>query len=214
MKYKIIMSNIKRSGLLLVLSSPSGAGKSSISRAILAEDENIMLSVSATTRSMRESEVEGIDYNFYTKDKFQSMIDKNQFIEYAKVFDNYYGTPVRPVLDALDEGTDVMFDVDWQGGQILANKFTHDIVKIFILPPSISELENRLKKRAQDSNEVIKMRMKKSEVEISHWNEYDWVIINHDFKESVEKVKSIIQSERLKKNRQSGLVDFVGNLCS
>lgn len=208
------MSNIKRSGLLLVLSSPSGAGKSSISRAILAEDENIMLSVSATTRSMRESEVEGIDYNFYTKDKFQSMIDKNQFIEYAKVFDNYYGTPVRPVLDALDEGTDVMFDVDWQGGQILANKFTHDIVKIFILPPSISELENRLKKRAQDSNEVIKMRMKKSEVEISHWNEYDWVIINHDFKESVEKVKSIIQSERLKKNRQSGLVDFVGNLCS
>ena len=214
MKYKIIMSNIKRSGLLLVLSSPSGAGKSSISRAILAEDENIMLSVSATTRSMRESEVEGIDYNFYTKDKFQSMIDKNQFIEYAKVFDNYYGTPARPVLDALDEGTDVMFDVDWQGGQILANKFTHDIVKIFILPPSISELENRLKKRAQDSNEVIKMRMKKSEVEISHWNEYDWVIINHDFKESVEKVKSIIQSERLKKNRQSGLVDFVGNLCS
>ena len=208
------MSNIKRSGLLLVLSSPSGAGKSSISRAILAEDENIMLSVSATTRSMRESEVEGIDYNFYTKDKFQSMIDKNQFIEYAKVFDNYYGTPARPVLDALDEGTDVMFDVDWQGGQILANKFTHDIVKIFILPPSISELENRLKKRAQDSNEVIKMRMKKSEVEISHWNEYDWVIINHDFKESVEKVKSIIQSERLKKNRQSGLVDFVGNLCS
>jgi len=214
MKYKIIMSNIKRSGLLLVLSSPSGAGKSSISRAILAEDENIMLSVSATTRSMRESEVEGIDYNFYTKDKFQSMIDKNQFIEYAKVFDNYYGTPARPVLDALDEGTDVMFDVDWQGGQILANKFTHDIVKIFILPPSISELENRLKKRAQDSNEVIKMRMKKSEVEISHWNEYDWVIINRDFKESVEKVKSIIQSERLKKNRQSGLVDFVGNLCS
>ena len=194
MKYKIIMSNIKRSGLLLVLSSPSGAGKSSISRAILAEDENIMLSVSATTRSMRESEVEGIDYNFYTKDKFQSMIDKNQFIEYAKVFDNYYGTPARPVLDALDEGTDVMFDVDWQGGQILANKFTHDIVKIFILPPSISELENRLKKRAQDSNEVIKMRMKKSEVEISHWNEYDWVIINRDFKESVEKVKSIIQS--------------------
>jgi len=209
MKYKIIMSNIKRSGLLLVLSSPSGAGKSSISRAILAEDENIMLSVSATTRSMRESEVEGIDYNFYTKDKFQSMIDKNQFIEYAKVFDNYYGTPARPVLDALDEGTDVMFDVDWQGGQILANKFTHDIVKIFILPPSISELENRLKKRAQDSNEVIKMRMKKSEVEISHWNEYDWVIINRDFKESVEKVKSIIQSDR-----QSGLVDFVGNLCS
>ncbi|MFL2660302.1 MAG: guanylate kinase [Alphaproteobacteria bacterium] len=208
------MSDIKRSGLLLVLSSPSGAGKSSISRAILAEDENIMLSVSATTRPMRESEVDGVDYNFYSKDKFQSMIDKNQFIEYAKVFDNYYGTPARPVLDALDKGTDVMFDVDWQGGQILANKFTHDIVKIFILPPSIAELENRLRKRAQDSEEIIKMRMEKSEVEISHWNEYDWVIINHDFKESVEKVKSIIQSERLKKNRQSGLVDFVSNLCS
>ena len=208
------MNEIKRSGLLIVLSSPSGAGKSSISRAILADDDNIMLSVSATTREMRDGETEGVDYYFYEEAKFEEMIEKNQFIEHAKVFTNYYGTPAKPVLEALEAGTDVMFDVDWQGGQVLANKFTYDIVKIFILPPSIAELEKRLRKRAQDSEEVIKNRMEKSEVEISHWNEYDWVIINNDFDESVAKVKSIIQSERLKKNRQGGLISFVDELCS
>ncbi|MGB1361015.1 MAG: guanylate kinase [Alphaproteobacteria bacterium] len=208
------MTQIKRQGILLVLSSPSGAGKSTISRRILSEDDNLSLSVSATTREPRDGEVDGKDYHFLTKDKFKQMIDNDEFVEHAEVFDNYYGTPKQAVIDAIDDGKDVIFDVDWQGGQALFNKFPDNIVKIFILPPSIEELNKRLTTRAQDSQEVIASRMAKSALEISHWNEYDWVIINDDLEESIAKVKSIIQSERLKKTRQVGLIDFVKDLCN
>ena len=206
------MTSIKRRGILFVLSSPSGAGKSSIAKRILADCDNIKMSVSATTREPRSAEIDGKDYYFYSQDKFHNMVEKGDFLEYAKVFLNYYGTPKVPVMDALKKGHDVFFDIDWQGAQTLMENAGDDLVKIFILPPSTSELEKRLRNRAQDSCEVVAQRMSKSADEMSHYAEYDWVIVNEDFEKSVTAVKAIIESERLKRTRQIGLRDFVQNL--
>lgn len=204
--------HIKRRGLMLVLSSPSGAGKSTIAREILATDPQIELSISATTRPKRPGEVAGRDYIFVDKTEFNLMVNRGEFLEHAKVFDNYYGTPREPVMTALAKGHDVLFDVDWQGTQQLAESAPDDLVRIFILPPSTQELERRLYSRAQDSDEVVAKRMAKASDEMSHYSEYDWVIVNHDINESVQLVRSILTSERLKRRRQVGLSDFVKRL--
>lgn len=194
---------------MLVLSSPSGAGKSTIAREILATDPNITLSVSATTRPKRPGEVAGLDYHFVDTAEFNLMVNRGEMLEHAKVFDNYYGTPRQPVMDALSEGRDVLFDIDWQGTQQLAEEAEDDLVRIFILPPSTSELEARLKRRAQDPADVVARRMAKAADEMSHYPEYDWVIVNNDVNESVNQVRSILTSERLKRRRQIGLTEFV-----
>lgn len=197
---------------MLVLSSPSGAGKSTISRAILESDPNIAMSVSVTTRPKRPGEIEGKHYHFIDKTEFDLMVNRGQLLEHAKVFDNYYGTPRQPVMAALQEGRDVLFDIDWQGTQQLEESALEDLVRVFILPPSSHELERRLTKRAQDTAEVIAGRMAKAADEMSHYTEYDWVIVNRDIDESVENVRSILRSERLKRKRQVGLGEFVKGL--
>lgn len=204
--------HIQRRGLMLVLSSPSGAGKSTIAREILTTDPHVSMSVSATTRPKRPGEVAGHDYHFVDKTEFDLMINRGEFLEYAKVFDNYYGTPKQPVMDALASGKDVLFDIDWQGTQQLAENAPDDLVRIFVLPPSTHELERRLLSRAQDSQEVVAKRMEKAADEMSHYFEYDWVIVNHDINESVSLVRSILTSERLRRSRQIGLSDFVKSL--
>lgn len=203
---------VKRRGLMLVLSSPSGAGKSTISRRILDEDNEIAMSVSATTRPMRPGEKPGQDYYFVDKTEFDIMVNRGEFLEYAKVFDNYYGTPKTPVMEALEAGLDVMFDIDWQGAQQLAEQAKDDLVLVFILPPTTIELEKRLNKRAQDPPEVVARRMSKAADEMSHYPEYDWIIINENIEESVENVRSILRSERLRRHRQVGLSEFVKGL--
>ena len=203
---------INRRGLMLVLSSPSGAGKSSISRQLLDADDNLYLSVSATSRKRRPGEVEGVDYSFVSNEDFQLMINGEAFLEYAKVFDHYYGTPKAPVDQKLAEGSDILFDIDWQGTQQIKAKARDDLVTVFILPPSIAELERRLNKRGQDSPETVAKRMAKAADEMSHYPEYDYIIVNHDLAESVAQVKAILAAERLKRNRQIGLTDFVKSL--
>lgn len=203
---------VKRRGLMLVLSSPSGAGKSTIARRILDADDEITMSVSATTRPMRPGETPGTDYYFVDKTEFDLMVNRGEFLEYAKVFDNYYGTPKIPVMDALDSGLDVMFDIDWQGAQQLAEQAGDDLVLVFILPPTTIELEKRLNKRAQDPPEVVARRMAKAADEMSHYPEYDWIIINENIDQSVESVRSILHSERLRRHRQVGLGEFVKGL--
>ncbi len=200
---------VKPRGLLLVLSSPSGAGKSSISRALLAQNSDITMSVSATTRAPRPGEVDGKDYHFIDRDRFEEMVKQGEFLEHARVFDNYYGTPKAPVNAALAAGKDVLFDVDWQGTQQLAQNARDDLVSIFILPPSLAELENRLRTRAQDSDEVVKKRMSKAGDEMSHFPEYDYVVVNRDLDDSVRVVNLILSAERMKRHRQIGLADFV-----
>lgn len=200
---------IPRRGLMLVLSSPSGAGKSTISRALLAKHDDLTMSVSATTRPMRSGEVDGRDYIFVDSDKFKSMVQESEFLEYAEVFDNYYGTPRGPVEDSLRSGNDVLFDVDWQGTQQLRQNARDDLVSIFILPPSIAELESRLYSRAQDSEAVVKARMSKAASEMSHWAEYDYIIVNQDIDESVAQAEAILKAERLQRERQVGMLDFV-----
>lgn len=197
---------------MLVLSSPSGAGKTTISRAILARDKNIDMSISATTRPRRPGEKHGKDYLFMNVTEFNLMVNRQEFLEYAKVFDNYYGTPSAPVLDALDQGRDVLFDIDWQGTQQLAEKARDDLVSIFILPPSMSELETRLKKRAQDSPEVVAKRMAKAADEMTHYAEYDYIVVNRNVDESVEQVASILNAERARRDRMIGLGEFVKGL--
>ncbi|RED53524.1 guanylate kinase [Aestuariispira insulae] len=209
---KVDPFNIKRRGLMLVLSSPSGAGKSTIAREILATDPNITLSVSATTRPKRPGEVAGLDYHFVDTSEFNLMVNRGEMLEHAKVFDNYYGTPRKPVMDALAGGRDVLFDIDWQGTQQLAEEAKDDLVRIFILPPSTKELEERLKRRAQDPADVVAKRMAKAADEMSHYPEYDWVIVNNDVNESVHQVRSILTSERLRRSRQLGLGEFVKHL--
>lgn len=204
---------LKRRGLMLVLSSPSGAGKTTIAREILSRDDLITMSVSATTRRKRPGEVAGVDYHFVKKTEFNTMRNKGEFLESAKVFDHYYGTPVEPVMTALADGTDVLFDIDWQGTQQLVEKAPDDVVSVFILPPSHSELERRLYSRAQDPAEVVAKRMAKASAELSHYAEYDYIIINNHLGESVVRVMSILMAERLKRRRVVGLSDFVKRLC-
>jgi guanylate kinase len=200
---------IHRRGLMLVLSSPSGAGKTTLSRQLLDNDKQIQLSVSATTRARRPSEKDGVDYSFVDTATFSGMIDRGEFLEHARVFDHYYGTPRGPVEAALKAGRDVLFDIDWQGTQQLQEKGRDDLVTVFILPPSTRDLEKRLKTRAQDSPDIVAQRMAKAADEMSHYAEYDYTIINRDIATSLMELKSILTAERLKRERQLGLVDFV-----
>ncbi len=202
----------QRRGMMFVLSSPSGAGKTSLSRALIAADSHLTLSISATTRTMRPGEVHGSDYFFLTESDFLNRISDNQFLEYAKVFDAHYGTPASFVDEKLESGMDVLFDIDWQGTQRLRAKRPDDLVSIFILPPSMKELEARLHKRAQDDEETVLRRMTKASSEISHWDEYDYIIVNKDFDYSLMKLKAILEAERCKRIRRPGIRQFVANL--
>ena len=204
--------SIRRRGLMFVLSSPSGAGKSTISREILARDGTIAMSVSATTRPKRPGEVAGRDYYFVDKAAFNLMVNRQEFLEYAKVFDNYYGTPAAPVRAALAEGRDVLFDIDWQGTQQIAEQARDDLVSVFILPPSTAELERRLTRRAQDPPDVVARRMSKASDEMSHYAEYDYIIVNHGIEDSVDQAMSILKAERLRRERMVGLGEFVKGL--
>jgi len=203
---------IERRGLMLVLSSPSGAGKTTISRELLERDGGLVLSVSATTRPMRPGETEGVDYVFMNRARFDEMVRDGAFLEHATVFGHCYGTPRGPVEAALDEGRDVLFDIDWQGAQQVAEKAREDLVSVFILPPSTGELERRLRARAQDPEEVVRGRMAKAADEMSHWAEYDYIVVNEGVEASVAAVRSILQAERLRRERQVGLHDFVETL--
>ncbi len=203
---------LTRRGLMLVLSSPSGAGKTTISRALLKEEDNLVMSVSATTRPRRPGEQDGKDYFFVEPVDFNLMINRDELLEHAKVFNHYYGTPRAPVETALSEGRDILFDIDWQGTQQLAQKAGDDLVSIFILPPSTDALEKRLRTRAQDSAEVIAQRMSKASEEISHWREYDYVVVNEDVDHCLAEVKAILKAERLRTRRRAGLIDFVNRL--
>ena len=204
--------SIKRRGFMLVLSSPSGAGKTAIAHRILETEDNMSLSVSVTTRSARPGEVNGKDYFFVDRPTFDGMVQRDEFLEHAEFCGNCYGTPRAPVRKALEEGKDILFDIEWQGTQQIAENAREDLVSVFILPPSMAELERRLFSRAQDSEEVVRQRMATAAAEMSHWNEYDYVIVNIDFEESVKNVRSIIQAERLKRLRQSGLAGFVNTM--
>lgn len=201
-----------RRGLLLILSSPSGAGKSTLSRKLMAWDQDLSFSVSATTRSPRTGEVDGREYYFKTRAAFQAMVKDGQMLEHAEVFGNFYGSPRGPVEDAMTQGRDTLFDIDWQGGQQIKQAMRGDVVSIFILPPSIAELESRLRGRAQDSEQVIAQRMAKSQAEISHWMEYDYVIVNRDLDTAFGELVTILQAERLRRDRQPHLADFVRGL--
>ena len=208
----MIAKPISRRGLMLVLSSPSGAGKTTISRRLLDIDPNITMSVSVTTRPMRPGEQPGVDYYFIDLPEFDRMAESGDLLEHARVFGNCYGTPRSTVEQALGSGRDVLFDIDWQGTQQLAANARADLVSVFVLPPSGAELERRLHTRAQDSAEVIAQRMAKASDEISHWAEYDYVIVNNDVDESVTAVQAILRAERLRRNRQVGLPGFVQSI--
>ena len=203
---------ITRQGLMLVLSSPSGAGKTSIARALLKRVPGITMSVSATTRQRRPGETEGKDYFFVDEHQFKTDVNKGLFLEYAQVFDHYYGTPLRPVQDTLAAGGDVLFDIDWQGTQQIKAKAREDLVSVFVLPPSTAELERRLLSRAQDSAEVVAGRMARAADEMSHYPEYDYIIVNHYLEASIEAVHTILKAERLRISRQAGLTDFMKQL--
>ncbi|HGG64240.1 MAG TPA: guanylate kinase [Rhodobacteraceae bacterium] len=199
-----------RRGLLIILSSPSGAGKSTLSKRLINWDPTIGFSVSATTRPPRPGEVDGKDYYFKSHDEFAALVESGEMLEHAEVFGNFYGSPKGPVESAINEGRDVLFDIDWQGGQqVRASALGKHVLSIFILPPSIAELERRLHTRAQDSDEVIATRMKKSRDEISHWDEYDYVLVNDDLDETEDRLKTIIQAERMRKSQQPWLMDHI-----
>jgi guanylate kinase len=204
--------NIVRRGLMLVLSSPSGAGKTTLSRMLLKSDRGVELSVSVTTRLKRRGEIDGRDYYFIDRPRFDAMVKGGDLLEWAEVFNHCYGTPRRPVEKALRAGRDVLFDIDWQGTQQLREKARDDLVSVFILPPSARELERRLKRRAQDSRDVIKSRMAKAAGEMSHWPEYDYVVVNRDIDEAFREVTAILGAERRKRERQIGLTEFVRGL--
>jgi len=201
-----------RRGLMLVLSSPSGAGKTTLSRKLLALDPAVELSVSVTTRRKREGEVDGRDYHFIDRARFDALVQTGELLEWADVFDHCYGTPRAPVEAALAAGRDVLFDIDWQGTQQLREKVPKDLVSVFVLPPSVSELERRLRERAQDADDVIHSRMAKAADEMSHWAEYDYVVINRDLDRAFHDVCAILAAERLKRDRQTGLSGFVRSL--
>ncbi|MGC2855685.1 guanylate kinase [Novispirillum sp. DQ9] len=205
-------SAVKRRGLMLVLSAPSGGGKSTIARALLERDPGLSLSVSVTTRKPRPGECEGIHYFFRTIEQFDELVAQGEMLEHARVFDNRYGTPRGPVENALTEGRDVLFDIDWQGNRQLADNARADLVSVFILPPSLAELERRLNDRNQDSAEVVAKRMAEAADEISHWAEYDYVVVNTDLEESIAAVQAILRAERLKRVRRVGLGGFIDGM--
>jgi guanylate kinase len=202
----------RRRGLLIVLSSPSGAGKTTISRMLLESDGDMTMSISATTRPKRPGEVEGVDYHFVDDAEFDRLIEAGEFVEWAPVFGYRYGTPKAPVKDALREGRDILFDIDWQGTQQLHSAMGEDLVRIFILPPSMDELGRRLRERGTDAEEVVADRMRRAASEIGHWAEYDYVLVNADMDKCLGKVQTIVAAERLKRSRQVGLVAFVREL--
>jgi len=208
------METIARRGLMLVLSSPSGAGKTTIARRLLAEDASIAMSVSHTTREKRKGEVDGKDYHFVDKETFAKMRDQGAFLEWAVVFDHYYGTTRAPVAQTLHEGRDVLFDVDWQGADALRDSAPDDVVSVFVLPPSAGALEERLKTRAADSDEVVSRRMRGASNEIQHWDKYDYVVVNFDVEQSVTAVHAILAAERLRRDRLTGLEGFVQSLLA
>lgn len=203
------VDGVARRGLMFVLSSPSGAGKTTLSRLLLQRVPGLRMSVSATTRPMRPGEVEGRDYQFVDNARFEQMVKGHELLEWAVVFENRYGTPRAPVEAALAAGQDVLFDIDWQGTQQLREKARADVVSVFILPPSGADLEKRLHSRAQDSQEVIRKRMSRASHEMSHWAEYDYIVVNRDIDEAFGEVQSILKAERLKRERRVGLTDFV-----
>lgn len=206
--------DIARRGLLLVMSSPSGAGKTTLSRRLLATDPNITMSVSVTTRSPRPGEVNGKDYHFIGREEFQRMREAGDLLEWAEVFGNSYGTPRKPVEEALAKGRDVLFDIDWQGTQQLAQAMEDDLVRLFILPPSAEELRERLIRRAQDSATVVAKRMAEASREISHWPEYDYVIVNSEIDAALGQIAAILTAERLRRRRRTGLTAFVRDLTA
>jgi len=202
----------RRRGLLIVLSSPSGAGKTTISRMLLESDPEITMSVSATTRPKRPGEIDDVDYHFVSGAEFERLIAADEFAEWAYVFDHRYGSPKEPIKEALKDGRDILFDIDWQGTQQLRGAFATDLVRIFILPPSMEELERRLRARGTDSEEVVGIRMRRAASEIGHWGEYDYVLINEDMDHCLVEVRSIIDAERLRRDRRPYLFDFVRRL--
>ncbi len=203
---------MRRRGVMLIVSSPSGAGKTTISRLLLEREKGLAMSVSATTRPRRPSEVSGRDYHFIDRGEYDRMVERNEFLEHAEVFGNGYGTPRAPVEKALAEGRDILFDVDWQGARQMAETVRADMVSVFILPPSHAELERRLRTRAQDSDEAIARRMAKAADEMSHWHEYDYIIINQDVEVSVNAVQAILTAERARRDRQLDLAAFVATM--
>lgn len=208
-----LRSDVNRRGLMLVLSSPSGAGKSTIARNLLRDDPKLNLSVSVTTRQRRGSEIDGKDYHFKSEEEFLLMRDNGQLLEWAEVHGNYYGTPFDPVQKAMSAGQDMLFDIDWQGALQMFETARADIVSIFILPPSMEELRSRLVRRAEDSSDVIDRRLENSKIEMQHWNEYQYPLINDDLNECFENVKAILRAERLRRDRRMiGMGDFVKGL--
>lgn len=203
---------IARRGLMLVISSPSGAGKSTIARTLMDRDHQISLSVSVTTRQRRQSEIEGVHYHFVSQREFERLRDSDSLLEWAEVHGNFYGTPREAVETAMGEGRDMLFDIDWQGAQQLQEKMAADVVSIFILPPTMAELQSRLHRRAEDTEEVIQTRLNNSRAEIQHWREYDYVIVNDDLNSAFDAVQSIVKAERLRRDRRHGLFDFVADL--
>ena len=205
-------TEFQRRGLMLVLSSPSGAGKTTLARRLVEIDRNLRISVSVTTRAPRQNEVDGKDYHFVNEDIFQSMADSGQFLEHARVFGHFYGTPIRTVQESLSNGSDILFDIDWQGAQQITEHARNDVVKIFLLPPSTNELARRLKTRAQDPERVLSERMAKATDEITHWPEYDYVIVNEDLQIATNQISNILCAERLRRHRRTGLSKFVEKL--
>jgi len=205
-------NRIARRGLMLVLSSPSGAGKTTISRLLLERDKSLSMSISTTTRPIRPGEKDNRDYHFVDPTEFNLMVNRQEFLEHAKVFGNYYGTPRAAVEEALAGGSDVIFDIDWQGAQQLGEVAGEDLVRVFILPPSTDELNRRLRRRAQDTPDVVASRMAKAADEMSHWAEYDFIVINEDVETSVAQVQAILAAERLRRQRQIGLSELVKRL--
>jgi guanylate kinase len=204
---------LQRRGLMFILSSPSGAGKTTIARRLLEEEgSELAMSVSVTTRPMRPGEVDGLDYFFVDRDKFDQLVEDDAFFEWAEVFGNCYGTPKAEIRERLKRGEDFLFDIDWQGTQQLYQRAQGDVVRVFLLPPSIAELEQRLRSRGTDSDEVIRGRMERARAEISHWDAYDYVVINDDIEACFGKVKMILEAERMRRLRQTGLIDFVREL--
>lgn len=206
------LKHISRRGLLLVLSSPSGAGKTTITRRLLESDENLSISISATTRAKRPDEIDGRDYDFVTPERFARMREHDEFVESAEVFGHWYGTPREPVLAALAAGRDMIFDIDWQGAEQLAKAIPDDVVRVFILPPSVAELESRLKRRAQDSDAVVAARMARAADEMAHHDVYDYVLVNHALDQAVEDARAVLHAERCRRERLTGLSSFVDGL--